>query len=129
MATSVRSSVFCLSYAEKPRAQYQIRAAKRPSAVAAGAAVAKLGSIALRGPIPQLVNDSLVVLARAAQLLDVFRGDVFLALSGPLHQAKVCGLGVLELSFAPLLLTLEVFDEVHYELVYPVYRVVIPPHT
>jgi hypothetical protein len=72
-----------------------------------------LVTIALLGPILQLVNDSLVVLARAAQLVDVFLGDVLLALRGSLNQAKVRGLGVLELSFAPLLLAFEVFDQVH----------------
>jgi hypothetical protein len=72
-----------------------------------------LVTIALLGPILQLVNDSLVVLARAAQLVHVFLGDVLLALRGSLNQAKVRGLGVLELSFAPLLLAFEVFDQVH----------------
>lgn len=84
---------------------------------------------ALPGPILQLVDDSLIIVARTAQLLDVLRGDVLLVLSGPLDQAKVRGRGVLELSFAPLLLALEVFDEVHYELVYPLWSVVTPSYT
>lgn len=76
----------------------------------------------------QLVDDSLIILARVAQLLDVFLGGVLLALPGLLKQAKARGLGVLKLSFAPLLLPFKVFDEVHYALVYPVRRVVPLSH-
>lgn len=74
--------------------------------------------------ILQLVDDSLIIVARGAQFPDVFLGDVLLALPGSFRQAKARGLGVLQLSFAPFLLPPKVFDKVHYELVYPVRRVV-----
>jgi hypothetical protein len=73
-------------------------------------------------------HDPLIILARDLQLLDVFLGDVLLALPGFLNQAKVRGLGVLEFSFAPLLLALKVFDEVHYALVYYVPRFITFSH-
>ena len=79
--------------------------------------------------ILQLVDDSLIIVARVAQLLDVFLSDVLLALPGSLSQAKVRGLGVLQLSLAPFLLSLKVFDEVHYELMYPVRRITILSHS
>ena len=57
--------------------------------------------VVLPGPILQLVDDSLIIVARIAQLLDVFLGDVLLALPDSLSQAKVRGLRVRQLSFAP----------------------------
>ena len=67
-----------------------------------------------------MVDHALIVVARGAQLLDVFPGDVLLTFGGLLEQLKARGLGVLELSLAPLFLALEVFNEVHHLLVYPV---------
>ena len=57
--------------------------------------------VVLPGRILQLVDDSLIIVARVAQLLDVFLGDVLLALPDSLSQAKVRGLRVRQLSFAP----------------------------
>lgn len=61
----------------------------------------------------------LVLVTCFAKLLDVLIGDVLLAFRSFLEELKAYGLGVPELSFAPLLLALEVFDEVHYVLVLP----------
>jgi hypothetical protein len=70
-----------------------------------------------KSAILQVVDHALVVVTGFAKLLDVFIGDVLRTLSGLLEELKTCCLCVFELSFAPLLLALEVFDEVHHVFV------------
>ena len=59
---------------------------------------------------------ALVFVACFAQLLHMLSGDILLASRGSFAQLKARCFAVLELPLAPLLLSLEIFDEVHGNL-------------
>ena len=62
----------------------------------------------------EILDHPLVFVAGFTQLLNMLLRDVLLALRSPFEELKVRRLGVFELSLAPQLLALEVFDEVHH---------------